>query len=308
MSGLYLHNERASSVAGSYYFRQYELKRTYSRSFYRGLTLALAVHAVFILLLILYGPEMKKPPEENIVLLPPVNVHYNVMELRIVGNKSSGMDVSGSGGGEGTIPKNAAAAFANVAVSRAANQRATIDQNASIVPRSLQGPGMNDIAGISRNPVYFDTVRGYSGSSQNGRGSGGGVDSTIGNGSGGGAGLTGKPGFGGGFGDRFVPGNPANNSATGTPYRIEWNGVDRSLLTGDRPQFPAGVRQSGTVKIRITVDPSGNVLSMIPVQKADSRFDEAAMAAIRTWRFSRLSGNYPQLNQSAVATFVFKLE
>jgi outer membrane biosynthesis protein TonB len=36
--------------------------------------------------------------------------------------------------------------------------------------------------------------------------------------------------------------------------------------------------------------------------------DEAAMSAIRTWRFSRLERNYPQVNQSAVATFVFKAE
>ena len=174
-------------------------------------------------------------------------------------------------------------------LNRSASNKSTINPKASIVPRSLQGPGMNDIVGINRNPAYstrlmdimvwHKTVKGRAGE----RGLG------IGNKSGNGAGFTEKPGFGGGFGDKYVPGNPANNSATGTPYQISWNGVSRALIAGDRPQFPDGVQHGGTVKIRITVDPSGNVLAMVPVEKADSRLEEAAMAAIRTWRFSRLA-------------------
>ncbi|HUI28620.1 MAG TPA: energy transducer TonB, partial [Candidatus Acidoferrales bacterium] len=105
-----------------------------------------------------------------------------------------------------------------------------------------------------------------------------------------------------------VPGNPNNNSALGSPYQIFWNGVPRALLSGDRPQFPEGVLHDGTVKIKITVGPSGSVLAMVPVEKADSRFEEAAMTAIRTWRFSRLARSYPQVDQQATATFVFKLE
>ncbi|MCL5021575.1 MAG: energy transducer TonB [Bacteroidetes bacterium] len=308
MSGLYPLNDKQSSVAGSYYFRQYELKRIYKKNFYNGMFLAIGVHAVVFLLLILYAPVLTKPPAVRIVLLPPVNVDYKVMDMRIVGHLSSGMDVSGSGGGNGTIPKNADAAFANATAARSASSKSTINPKASIVPRSLQGPGMNDIVGVARQPVYFDTVSGYSGNSRNGEGSGGGVGSTIGDTIGTGSGLTGKPGFGGGFGNKFVPGNPGNNSAAGTPYAISWNGVARALVSGNRPQFPPGVQNGGVVKIRIVVDPAGNVVSMIPLQKSGSRLEEASMAAIRTWEFSRLSRNYPQVNQSAVATFVFKAE
>lgn len=307
MSGLYPLNEKHSSVAGSYFFRQHELKRIYSRSFYNGMSLAIGVHVVFFLLLILYAPELTKPPAVRVVLLPPVGVHYNVMQIKIVGHMSSGMDVSGSGGGNGTIPRNADAAFATATPAVAANPRSSINPKASMVPRSLQGPGMNDIVGVSRQPAYFDTVSGFSGNSKNGIGSGGGLGSTVGDTIGAGSGLTGKPGFGGGFGNRFIPGNPGNNSA-GTPYAIAWNGVARALVSGNRPQFPAGVQNGGVVKIRIVVDPAGSVVSMIPLQKSGSRLEEAAMTAIRTWQFSRLSRKYPQVKQSAVATFVFKAE
>ncbi len=308
MSGLYLHNDKPSSVAGAYYFRQYELKRIYSRNFYRGLILALVLHGVVFTLLMIYAPIFNKPPKVRDVLLPPVNVHFKVMQITIVGGVNSGMDISGSGGGEGTIHMRPGAAFGNVVATRSASPQASINSNASMVPRSLQGPGMNDIVGINRSPAYFDTLHGYHGTSTSGIGSGGGTGSTIGNRSGAGSGLTGKAGFGGGYGNKFIPGNPANNSANGTPYRIVWNGVSRALLSGDRPQFPSGVQNGGTVKIRIVVDPAGDVLSMVPVEKADSRLDEAAMAAIRTWHFSRLGSNYRQVNQTAVATFIFKLE
>ncbi len=308
MFGSYQLNDKLSSIAGSYYFRQYELKRIYSRNFYSGMGLALLVHAVFFVILALYAPVFNKPPEVTNVLLPPVNVTFKVMDIKIVGRESSGMDVSGAGGGNGTIPRNADAAYALARASGSANPRSSINPNASMVPRSLQGPGMNDIVGVSRKPVFFDTVKGFSGNSINGEGSGGGTGTTVGTTSGPGSGLTGKPGFGGGFGDRFVPGNPANNSVSGTPYAISWSGVSRALLSGNRPQFPAGVQTGGRVRIKIVVDPAGNVVSMVPVEKADSRLDEAAMAAIRSWQFSKLSKNYPQVNQRAIATFVFKAE
>ncbi len=310
MSGLYQLNERGTathkhgSVAGSYYFRQYELKRIYTRNFYGGMVIAVAIHAVFVFFLFLYEPIFQKPPDVE-SLLPPVTTEYRVMEMKIVGLQSAGMDISGSGGGEGTVKHEAGAAFANPIISTTRN---TITPKASVVPRSLQGPGMNDVVGINRSPVYFDTLKGFSGSSKLGEGSGGGTGNSIGNRRGAGAGLTEKPGFGGGFGNRFVPGNPENNSATGSPYQISWNGIPRALLSGEKPQFPGGVKYGGTVKIKITVDPDGNVAEMVPVEKADSRLEESAMASIRTWRFVKLANNYPQVNQEATATFIFKLE
>ena len=308
MSGSYPLNDKSRSIAGSYFYRQYELKRIYRKNFYNGMLLAIGVHAVIFLFLILYAPTLSKPPEVKMVLLPPVDVHFTVMQMRMVGSKQSGMDLSGAGGGNGTIRQNAAAAYAIATPSNRANPLSSIDQKASVVPRSLQGPGMNNIVGINRRPVYFDTANGFNGNSMNGTGSGGGIGTTIGDTIGTGAGLTGKPGFGGGFGNRFVPGNPGNNSASGTPYAISWNGVARALVAGNRPEFPSGAQSGGIVKIRIVVNPAGDVVSMVPVQKSGARLDEAAMAAIRTWRFSRLGRNYPQVNQSAVASFVFKAE
>lgn len=308
MSGLSLRDDRLSSVAGSYYFRQYELRRIYKKSFFSGMALALGLQAVIVYILFLLTPALTKAPDHTVVLLPPVNVKFKVMEMQFVGQKPSGMDVAGAGGGNGTVRKSPGAAYAIAAPNSRTNPDNTIDQKASVVPRSLQGPGMNDIVGINRKTAFFDTTSGFNGNSQNGSGSGGGVGSTIGDTTGMGSGITGKPGFGGGFGDRFVPGNPSNNSASGTPYAISWNGVPRALVSGDRPQFPRDAQSGGVVKIRIMVSPSGNVVSMIPLQKSGQRLEEAAMSAIRSWQFSPLARKYPQVNQSAVATFVFKAE
>ncbi len=308
MSGLYPNNDRLSSVAGSYYFRQYELKRIYKRSFFTGMAMAVGLQAVLVYVLFLFAPALTKPPAHTVVLLPPVNVKFKVLQMRFVGEKPSGMDIAGAGGGNGTIRNSPAAAYAIATPNPRTNPKNTIDRKASIVPRSLQGPGMNDIVGINRGAAFFDTANGFSGNSQNGSGSGGGIGSTIGDTIGMGSGITGKPGFGGGFGDRFVPGNPSNNSTAGTPYAISWNGVPRALVSGDRPEFPPGALSGGVVKIRIVVSPSGNVVSMVPLQKSGQRLDEAAMSAIRTWQFSKLARKYRQVNQSAVATFVFKAE
>ncbi len=308
MSGLYPHNDGLSSVAGSYYFRQFELKRIYRKSFFTGMALALGVQIAMVYVLFLLAPSFTRPPERTAVLLPPVNVKFKVMQMKFVGEKPSGMDVSGSGGGNGTVPKRPAAAYAIATPSSKVSRNNTIDTSASIVPRSLQGPGMNDIVGISRKPGFLDTASGFSGNTQNGRGSGGGVGTTIGDTIGSGSGISGRPGFGGGFGDKFVPGNPSNNSASGTPYAISWNGSPRALVSGNRPQFPENAHSGGVVKVRIVVSPSGNVISMIPLQKSGQHLEEAAMSAIRTWQFSRLGRKYPQVNQSAVATFVFKAE
>ncbi len=307
MFGSYPQSNKHSSIVASYYFRQYEIKRTYARNFYRGLGIALGIHAIIIVLLILYQPIYQKPPESFHKLLPPVDVHFTVMHLTILSGELSGMDFAGKGGGNGTVNQNPGAAFANV-VPGGVNSRNTITPRASVVPRALQGPGMNDIIGINKSQAFFDTLSGYSGTSKSGKGSGGGTGSTIGNSFGYGAGLTDTSGFGGGFGNKFVPGNPANNSATGTPFAISWNGVPRTLVRGSRPQFPPGVQNGGTVRIRIIVDPRGDIVAMVPVEKSNSRLEEAAMSAIRTWEFSRLPLKYPQVNQQAVAKFVFRAD
>jgi TonB family protein len=298
--------EKPVTTAGAFYFRQYEIRKIYSTNFYRAMLAALGLHLIFFSLLVLLEPGSKNSSNETQILLPPVGVHFRVLQIKLLAVKASGMDRSGSGGGNGIIRNNPAAAYGIVQVNRFANRRNTIDTEAIIVPRSIQGPGMNDIIGINRSPVSFDTSSGFHGTTLNGIGSGGGIGTTIGDTTGAGSGLTGKPGFGGGFGNRFVPGNPADNSATGEPYSISWNDVPRVLLSGDRPVFPPGVEYGGEVKIRIVVDPSGNVVSMVPVEVSDSKFEESAMTAIRTWEFSRLPGKYPQVDQRATADFVFR--
>lgn len=305
MSGSSLKSEQRGSVAGSFYFRQYEIRHLYSRNFFRGLFLSLVLHAIFIALLILYTPIYHQPPDIERILAPG-ETNLRIIDVQVVSQKRGGMDLAGSGGGEGTVSQNAGAMFGRARSSK--NSQSTMTPGASIVPRSLQGPGLNGIAGISRPPVYFDSLKGYSGNSLSGQGAGGGEGTGIGNRMGNGAGFTGKPGFGGGFGNKFFPGNPLNNSAGGAPYEIAWNGMSRSLLSGERPIFPAGVQHGGTVKIKITVDPDGNVKSMVPIEKADSRLEEAAMAAIRTWKFSKLPTGYARVDQSAVAKFIFKVD
>lgn len=68
---------------------------------------------------------------------------------------------------------------------------------------------------------------------------------------------------------------------------IEWaGGGNRIVLKNPLPKFPNGVNYSAEIKLRFTVNRDGTVGQIIPLQKADPRLEQAALDALRQWRFN----------------------
>jgi len=70
---------------------------------------------------------------------------------------------------------------------------------------------------------------------------------------------------------------------------IEWGGGgNRIVLHKPLPRFPSGVNTNAVLKFKFTVMPDGTVGRIIPLQKADPRLEQAALEALRQWRFNQL--------------------
>ena len=108
----------------------------------------------------------------------------------------------------------------------------------------------------------------------------------------------------GGDADRF-----GNGSGGSFGFSMSWlQGGMRRKLSGALPEYPAGVNIEAQVGIRAVVSPNGSVKSVQPVQKANSKLEQAAMKELRFWKFEPLRSSAPQIDQTCVVTFNFKLK
>lgn len=120
-------------------------------------------------------------------------------------------------------------------------------------------------------------------------------------------------------------GSSSKPSAEGTPYGLgsgsdgdgegdggfsmRWlQGMSRRKISGELPKYPSGTNVSAQIKILTIVFPDGTVRSVQPVQKANRLLEEAAMKAVRYWKFESLGSSLAQVEQSCVITFYFKLK
>lgn len=88
-------------------------------------------------------------------------------------------------------------------------------------------------------------------------------------------------------------------------YQIEWEGgINREILYEVLPDV-SGLRASGTtIKLVITVEPSGTVLQVEPVQKGgNTELENRAIEALKKWRFAPLPNDGK--NQKGIITFHF---
>jgi TonB family protein len=133
-----------------------------------------------------------------------------------------------------------------------------------------------------------------------GTGSGTGSGSGIGPGSGGGTGG----GSGGGNGTGIGSG-----SGDGVSFGIQWSGAGtRHLQSGGMPAFPSGVNTEAQIKVKLVVLPNGTVKSAQPMQKGDTRLENAALKAVRVWKFDALQSGQPAVDQPCIVTFNFRLK
>lgn len=87
---------------------------------------------------------------------------------------------------------------------------------------------------------------------------------------------------------------------------IEWGGGgNRVVLDKVIPRYPPGINTSAIIKLRFTVRPNGTVESVLPMQKGDPALEQAAMAALRRWRFNPLP---IETDMVGVIPFYFKVQ
>ncbi|MCB2204092.1 energy transducer TonB [bacterium] len=116
---------------------------------------------------------------------------------------------------------------------------------------------------------------------------------------------------GAGTGDHSaITSDPGSLSAT--PHSsadIRWDGgVSRNRISGVLPDFPPGATREVQVAVRFRVRPDGSMYGMTVIQKGDPRYERAALAAMRTWKFNVLPESSKQADQVGTAVFSFKLK
>ncbi len=97
---------------------------------------------------------------------------------------------------------------------------------------------------------------------------------------------------------------PAEDEQKTAPFQIE--GLNRSTVFTVNPAFPEKV--NAVIKVRVTVDPQGRIVRIFPIQKGNPALERAVRDALQRWRFNTLPSNAPQVSQTGIITFRFRVE
>jgi protein TonB len=92
-------------------------------------------------------------------------------------------------------------------------------------------------------------------------------------------------------------------------YDIDWGGKGtRRIYNFNIPSYPEGVQKEADIRLRFSILPDGTVGTIIPQTKADTKLENAAINALRQWRFEPLSPNQKQAEQTAIIVFPYRLQ
>lgn len=92
-------------------------------------------------------------------------------------------------------------------------------------------------------------------------------------------------------------------------FEIDFGGKGkRKIYSYNLPAYPAGVSKEIDVKLRFSILPDGSVGKIIPLIKADTRLEMAAINSLRQWRFEPLTGTLRDVEQNAIITFPYRLQ
>jgi TonB family protein len=94
---------------------------------------------------------------------------------------------------------------------------------------------------------------------------------------------------------------------TESPWQIQWIGQNREVVRSVLPEYPEGIQREVQLQFRFAVTPAGEVTGITPLQKGDPALEEAALTALRQWKFQPLPAASPQSNQEAVITLRFRI-
>ncbi len=195
------------------------------------------------------------------------------------------------------LPQRHASAFPEDAINLPSSNRAVNpDALPNFASSKKAAADERNFSAVSASSGAKDVHVGTSGSGTgSGTGSGNGIGSGSGGGTGGGSGGGNGMGTGAGSGD-------------GISYGIQWGGAGtRRLQSGGMPAYPPGVNTAAQIKLTLIVTPSGTVKSAQPLQKGDTRLENAAVKAVRSWKFDAIQSAQSSADQSCIVTFNFRL-
>ncbi len=102
--------------------------------------------------------------------------------------------------------------------------------------------------------------------------------------------------------------NESGMGEGGDGFSIDFGGRGkRKIYHHPLPDYPAGVAKEIDIRLRFTILPDGTVSQIIPVIKADSRLETAAINSLSQWRFEPLPKHAKQVSQTVVITFPYRL-
>jgi protein TonB len=92
-------------------------------------------------------------------------------------------------------------------------------------------------------------------------------------------------------------------------FEIDFGGKGmRKIYSYSLPEYPEGVSKEIDVKLRFTILADGTVGKILPLIKADTRLELAAINSLRQWRFEPITENGKAVQQNAVIVFPFRLQ
>ncbi len=92
-------------------------------------------------------------------------------------------------------------------------------------------------------------------------------------------------------------------------YDIDWGGQGtRKIYSYIIPAYPEGVNKEIDIRLKFSILPDGTVGTILPLTKADTRLENAAINSLRQWRFESLDPGQKQVEQTAVIVFPYRLQ
>ena len=92
-------------------------------------------------------------------------------------------------------------------------------------------------------------------------------------------------------------------------FEIDFGGKGmRKIYSYSLPKYPEGVSKEIDVKLKFSILSDGSVGKILPLIKADTRLELAAINSLRQWRFEPLPGNQQMKEQYAIIIFPFRLQ
>jgi TonB family protein len=245
-----------------------QIKIPWDKNTARGFGIALLI-AFFLILL---------SPVIHITPPSPIDVQTNLIPLELIN--------FGNGDGTGISKGN----LAEEGRAHQGKEPASNMHDAEVADKTKLGKNAN--TGDPQSASDFNPKDKLSSDTKNNQANNGTSSRDIGNKNGtpGGTGL-GDKGTGPGLGQGIGP--------------IDWGGGgNRTVLYKQLPKYPKGVNTAAEIKIRFTVSKDGTVISMVPLQKGDPALEQAAMNALKQWRFNPLKDDKMMYG---IITFTFRL-